>query len=106
MLHNFFRKNSGVMSLNWIKLSGCLYEKKCPGYSPVNRVPQLAEMILIFVYMRSFARFARMYMPRGIVLSLAQFDFSYSSAIITLNSAFIIGLSASKSNPMKAICDL
>ena len=47
-----------------------------------------------------------MNISRGIVLSLVQFDFSYSSAIITLKSAFILGLSASKSNPIKAICDL
>ena len=40
------------------------------------------------------------------VLGLVQFDFSYSSAILTLNSGFILGLTASKSNPMKAICDL
>ena len=39
-------------------------------------------------------------------LSLVQIDFSYSSAIITLNSAFILGLSDSKSNPITAICDL
>ena len=43
-------------------------------------------------------------MSRGIVLSLGRFDFSYSSAIITLNSEFILCLSASKSNPIKAIC--
>ena len=35
-------------------LRGCLYEKKFPGYRPVNRVLRLAEMILIFVYMKSF----------------------------------------------------
>ena len=40
-----------------------------------------------------------------VVLILFQFGFSYSSATITLNSAFILGLSASKSNPMKTICD-
>ena len=34
-----------------------------------------------------------MNMARGIVSSLVQFDFSYSSAIIILNSAFILGLS-------------
>ena len=45
-------------------------------------------------------------MSRGIVLSLVQFDFSYSSAIITVNSVLILGLSASKYNPMKAICNL
>ena len=45
-------------------------------------------------------------MSRGIALSLVQFNFSYSSAIITLNSAFILSLSASKSNPIKVICDL
>ena len=45
-------------------------------------------------------------MPCGIVLSLVQFDFSYSSAIVTLNSAFILGSSASKFNAIKAIFDL
>ena len=45
-------------------------------------------------------------MSPGIVLSLVQFDFGYSSTVITLNSAFIFGLSTSKSNPIKAICDL
>ena len=48
----------------------------------------------------------RLYVSRGIVMNFVQFDFSYSSAIITLNSAFIFGLSASKSNPIKVICDL
>ena len=47
-----------------------------------------------------------MNMSRGIVLSLAQFGFSYSLAIITPNSTSILGLLASKSNPIKAICDL
>ena len=51
-------------------------------------------------------RFTGMNISRGIVLSLVQFDFSYSSGIITLKSAFILGLSASKSNPIKAIFDL
>ena len=40
-----------------------------------------------------------MNMSLGIVLSLVQFDFSYSSG-------FILGLSVSKSNPIKAICDM
>ena len=48
-------------------------------------------------------RFARINMSRGEVLKLVQFNFSYSSAIITLNSTFILGLSASKSNPIKII---
>ena len=43
---------------------------------------------------------------RGIVWSLVQFDFSYCWAIITVNSTFIVGLSASKSNTIKTICDL
>ena len=37
----------------------------------------------------------RLYVSRGIVMNFVQFDFSYSSAIITLNSAFILSLSAS-----------
>ena len=47
-----------------------------------------------------------MNMSRDIVLSLVQFDFSCSSAIIIPNSAFILGLSVSISNPIKAIYDL
>ena len=52
------------------------------------------------------SRFAEMKMSRGTVLSLVQFAFSYSLAIVTLNSTFILGLLASKSNLIKAICDL
>ena len=81
------------------KLRGWLYEIKCPGYSPVKWVPRLAGMTLIFIYIRSSSRFPGMKMSRGIVLSLVQFDFSYSSAIIILNSAFLLGLSASRSRP-------
>ena len=45
-------------------------------------------------------RFAGMNICRVIVLSLIQFDSSYSLAIITLNpSTFILGSSASKSIP-------
>ena len=44
--------------------------------------------------------FAGMNISRDIVLSLVQFDFSYSSSIITLISGtLILGLLASKSNP-------
>ena len=39
-------------------------------------------------------------------LSLVQFDFSYSSATITLNLAFTLGVSDSKFNHIKAIGDL
>ena len=42
-------------------------------------------------------------MSRGIVLSLLQFDFSYSSAIISLNSAFILSLSALISKSIKDV---
>ena len=42
-------------------------------------------------------------MSRGIALSLLQFDFSYSSAIISLNSAFILSLSASISKSIKDV---
>ena len=38
--------------MQYIKLRGCLYEKKSPDYSLVNRVPRLAGVNLIFVYMR------------------------------------------------------
>ena len=75
-----------------------IYEEKHPIYSPVNQVPRLAGMI--------FNLFVGMNISRGIVLSLVQFDFSYSSAITTLNSAFTLGSSDSRSNHIKAICDL
>ena len=52
-------------------------------------------------------------MSREIILSLVQLGFSYSSAVISLNSAFVLGLVATKSglvttrsNPIKAICYL
>ena len=35
---------------------GCLYEKKRPGCSLVNRVPRSAATILIFVYTRRFVK--------------------------------------------------
>ena len=47
-----------------------------------------------------------MNMSRDIVLSLVQFDFSYSSAIIIPNSAFSLDLSVSISNLIKTIYDL
>ena len=47
---------------------GVYMRKKSLDYSPINRVPQLAGMILIFVYMRVSPLFARMNMSRGIVL--------------------------------------
>ena len=79
----------------------CLHEIKHPDYISVNRVFQLARMILIFVYMKRLVRFLGMNLSR--VLDLFQFDFSYSSAIDILNLVLIFGLSASKSNPIKAI---
>ena len=45
-------------------------------------------------------------MSRTIVLSLVQFDFCYRSAIIAVDPAFILGVSASKSSPINAISDL
>ena len=75
-----------------------IYEEKCPVYSPVNQVTRLAGMI--------FTLFVGMNISSGIVLILVQFDFSYSLAIITLNSAFTLGSSDSRSNHIKAICDL
>ena len=45
-------------------------------------------------------------MSRGISLSLVQLGFSYSSAIITLNAAFVLDLVATKSNLIKVICYL
>ena len=64
--------------------------KKSPGYSPINRVPQLAGMILIFVYMRSFVSVCKDEYVTWYCFGLVQFDFRDSSAIITLNSAFIL----------------
>ena len=49
--------------------------------------------------------FAGINMSHGIAWSLVQFGFSYISAIITLNSAFILGLLAPESYPIKAIFD-
>ena len=89
-----------------INLVGVYMRKKHPGYSPVNLVPRLAGMILILIYMKSFVPFTGMKVSRGTVLNLVQSDLSYSSAIITLNLVFILGLSASRSNSIKATCDL
>ena len=94
------------MNVIFITVKGCLYEKRHPGYSTVSRVPQLAGMILIFVYKRSFVPVYWDEYVTWYFLSLVQFDFSYNLAIMTLNSAFILGLPASKSYPIKAICDL
>ena len=47
-----------------------------------------------------------MNISRDIVLSLLQFDFSYSSVIIILNSSFTLGVSDPKANHIKAIGDL
>ena len=80
-------------------LIGCLYEKKLSRFSPVNRVPRFAGMISIFICMRSFIPLCRSEY-------VTWYCFDFSSAIITLNSAFILGLSASTSNPIKATCDL
>ena len=44
---------------NNLRLTGCLYEKKRSGHILVHRVPPLAGMILIFVYIRSFIPFRR-----------------------------------------------
>ena len=41
------------------KFSRCLYEKKRPGYRPVDRAPRLPGTILIFVYMRRFGPICR-----------------------------------------------
>ena len=50
----YYSFKNGNYNVVHIDLKGCLHEKKCLGYSPVNRVPWLAGMILIFVYIRSF----------------------------------------------------
>ena len=67
------------VSVSWNDFNFHLYEKFCPGSQG-----WIFHMVFFWV---------------------SQFDFSYSSTIITLNSAFILGLSASKCNPVKAICD-
>ena len=85
---------------------GCLYEKKHPTYSLVNRMSRFAGMIFVFIYMRSFVLLCRDEFVTRYFLSLVQFDFSYSSAIITLNLAFILGSSGTKSNFIKTIRDL
>ena len=58
--------------------------------SPINRVPRLAGTILIFVYVRSFIPVCRDEYVTWYCFGLVQYDFGYSSAIITLNSAFIL----------------
>ena len=106
----FYSSNEVCLKNNVVrrkKFRGCFYVRKHPGHSLVNRLPRLAGMISIFICMRSFVQVwgdenVRWY----IVLSLVQFDFSYISVIITFNSAFIFGLSTSRSNPAKVICDL
>ena len=45
-------------------------------------------------------------MSHGTVLCLVQFDFSYISSIITLNSALIIVLPTLRSNLIKAIYEI
>ena len=64
--------------------------KKRLGYSPINRMLRLAEIILIFVYMRSFVPVCSDEYVAWYCFGLFQYDFRYSSAIITLNLAFIL----------------
>ena len=71
-------------------LGGVYMRKKRPGYSPINRVPRLAGTILIFVYMKSLVPVCRNEYVAWYCFGLVQYDFRYSSAIITLNSAFIL----------------
>ena len=76
-------------------LIGCSYEKKPPRYGTANLVLKLARMILMMnMFLGMNASWS--------CFDLVQFHFSYSSAIITLNSAFILRLSGSRSNPIKA----
>ena len=103
---NFFESYLSICERIKSLPRGCLYEKKRPGYSPVNSVPRLPGMLLIFVYIRSFVPVCRDEYVTWYCFELVQFDFNHSSAIITLNPAFILGLSDSKSNSIKAICDL
>ena len=82
--------------------SSRLHEKKISRLRLSQPVPRLTRMILIFINMRSFVLVFRYENVRWcIILSLVQFDFSYSSAIITLNLGFILGLSISKFSPIK-----
>ena len=81
-------------------------KKKPSGYSPVNQVSWLAGMILIFVYMINFVSVWR---DEYFMWYCSKFSLIWTqlkSVIITHNSAFILGLSASKSNTIKTICDL
>ena len=64
--------------------------KKRPGYSPIDRVPRLAGIILIFVYMRVLFPVWRDEYVTWYCFGLVQYDFRYSSVIITLNSGFIL----------------
>ena len=69
----------------------------------LNWMPHLAGIIFFSLTWEVLLQFAGMNMSHDIVSRLVQFEFSYSSAII---SAFIISLSALKPNPTKTICHL
>ena len=56
------------------------------------------EWYSFFFMWEVLSRFAWMNMSHDIFFSLVQFDFSYSSTIITLNLAFILGLSTLRLN--------
>ena len=56
------------------------------------------EWYSFFFIWEALSRFAWMNMSHYIFFSLVQFDFSYSSTIITLNLAFILGLSTLRLN--------
>ena len=87
------RSSQDFLANFYTELKGCLYEKRRPGYSQVNQVLRLPGIILIFIDMRSFTRFAGMKMLRGIVLSLVRL------ILVTVQfyciPAFIFGLLAS-----------
>ena len=83
-----------------------LYEEKRPGYSPLKGASVSWDVSYFRLHEKFCPGLLGMNMSHGIVFSLVQFDLSYRSAIIILNSTFILGLSASRSNPIKAVCDL
>ena len=90
--------------ISWISTKGVFILEKTPRLQPSQRSASVSwDNFNFCLHEKLLFRFARINMSRGGVLKLVQFDFSYSSAIITLNSTFILSLSASKSNPIKTI---
>ena len=78
-----------ICELLFLKYSfrGCLYDKKTPRLQLGQPSASVSWDDFNFRLHEKF-RFAGMNILHGIVLSLVQFDFIYSSAIITFSSAY------------------